>query len=237
VSKLVRRLVDVVGISLLILLLIFGIMGSCRNRAVSTLGLPLQNVVQIKCEVDYSDYYYSSKDCPTSGWQGSGIFIKDNLILTAGHIVDGINSANIFTIDGKKYKAKSWYLETEADIGFIEVDTNDVESTLSFDNAKLGETVWTYGNPFGVFPILAKGIVSAVLSYDNHSHTKYMIVTDAAANAGNSGCPLFDKWGNILGVCSWHYTPAEGMNYFVRSEVIKLSLEKYKAIRALEGIE
>lgn len=199
--------------------------------------LPLQNVVQIKCEVDYNDYYYSSKGWPTAGWQGSGIFIRDNLILTAGHIVDGISDANITTIDGKEYEAKSWYLETEADIGFIEVDTNDIESRLSFDNAKLGEVVWVFGNPLGVFPVLTKGIVSAVLAYDNYSDTKYMVITDAAANGGNSGCPLFDRWGNILGICSWHYPGQEGMNYFVRSEVIKLSLQKYDTIKALEELE
>jgi len=198
--------------------------------------LPLENVVQIKCDVEY-EVYYEYYDMPYTGWQGSGVFIRDNLILTAGHIVDGISNADIFTVDGKEYKAKSWYLETEADVGFIEVDTNDIESTLSFDNAKLGEVVWAFGNPLGVFPVLAKGIVSAVGAPDNYKNTKNMIISDVAANGGNSGCPLFDKWGNIVGICSWHYPGQEGMNYFVRAEVIKLSLQKYDAIKALEEIE
>lgn len=194
------------------------------------------NVVQIKCDFDYNEYY-DYYDNPYSGWQGSGVFIRDNLILTAGHIVDGISSATIFTIDGKEYKAKSWYLETEADIGFIEVDTNDIETTLDFDDAKFGETVWVFGNPLGVFPVLAKGIISATNATDSYGDTKNMIITDAAANGGNSGCPLFDKWGNILGICSWHYPGQEGMNYFVRAEVIELSLQKYDAIKALERIK
>lgn len=199
--------------------------------------LPLENVVQIKCIalIPYYDYYGRPQD----GWQGSGVFIRDNLILTAGHIVDGISDANVFTIDGKEYKAKSWYLETEVDIGFIEVDTNDVESILSFDNAKLGESVWAFGNPYGVFPVLTKGIISAVNALDSHSSTKNMIIVDAGVNPGNSGCPIFDRGGNILGICSWHYnySATEGMNYFVRSEVIELSLQKYDAIKALERIE
>jgi len=225
-GKLRKRYIILLIIALFIGVLSFGI----SNK------LPLENVVQIKCEVDYSDYY-SSKGWPTSGWQGSGIFIKDNLILTAGHIVDGISEANVITVDGKKYKVESWYLETEADIGFIEVDTNDVESTLSFDNAKLGETVWAFGNPFGVFPVLTKGIISATNAPDDFTNTKNMVIIDAAINPGNSGCPIFDKWGNILGICSWGYRYSQGMSYFVRAEVIELSLEKYKAIRALEGIE
>jgi len=208
-----------------------------RNSAVTTqfpnkVQEVLPSVVQIKCEVEYAVYY---DEYYLTGWQGSGVFITDNLILTAGHIVNGISEADIFTIDGKKYKAKSWYLETEADIGFIEVDTNDVESTLSFDEAKLGEIVWAYGNPFGVFPLLTKGIISAVKSPDDFMKTKDMIITDAAINGGNSGCPLFDEQGNILGICSWGYRYSQGMSYFVRSEIIKLSLEKYLAIKALEN--
>ena len=198
-------------------------------------SLPLDNVVQIKCEVEYYSYY--DEYCRPTGWQGSGVFIRDNLILTAGHIVDGISEATIFTIGGKEYKAKSWYLEVEADIGFIEVDTNDVESTLSFDDAKLGETVWAFGNPLGVFPVLTKGIISAIGAPDIFKNTKNMVITDTAANGGNSGCPLFDKWGNILGICAWHFPREEGMNYFVRSEIIELSLQKYDAIKALERIE
>ena len=195
--------------------------------------LPLNNVVQIKCEVEYIEYCYDYN----SGWQGSGVFIRDNLILTAGHIVDGISDANILTIDGKKYKAKSWYLETEADIGFIEVDSNDVESTLSFDDAKLGEEVWAFGNPLGVFPVLVKGIISAINAPDSYDDTKDMIITDTAINGGNSGCPIFDRRGNILGICSWYYPGQEGMNYFVRAEVIEAILEKYDAIKYLEDLE
>ena len=197
--------------------------------------LPLGNVVQIKCQVEYIEYY--DEYIKPNGWQGSGVFIDDNLILTAGHIVDGIGEATVITVDGKVYEAKSWYLETEADIGFIEVDTNDVEHRLFFGDAKLGETVYAYGNPLGVFPVLTKGIVSAIDMFDDYGFTKNMIITDAAINPGNSGCPLFDKYGTILGICSWGYTNSQGMSYFVRAEVIKLSLKKYKAIRALEEVK
>jgi len=199
--------------------------------------LPLENVVQVKVEIDASDDYYEY-----SGWQGSGVFIDDNLILTAGHVVDmtKVNSipvVKITDVKGNTYEAVRWYKELDADVGFILVDTNDVEKKLKFDNAKLGEEVWTYGNPFGVFPVLTKGIISATNAPDDFKSTKKMVIIDAAINGGNSGCPVFDRYGNILGICSWGYRYSQGMSYFVRSEVIKLSLEKYKAINALEKIE
>lgn len=205
-------------------------------------NLPLQNVVQIKCEVSPAVYYSKLKageqmgkqTGEQKGWQGSGVFIEDDLILTAGHIVDSIESATIITVGGKKYEAESWYLESEADIGFIKVKTPERESRLRFDDACLGETVWAFGNPLGVFPILSKGIVSAINSHDDFQNTKDMVVTDTAINGGNSGCPLFDVNGNIVGICSWGYRGAQGMSYFVDSDIILLSFRKYKAVMALE---
>lgn len=195
------------------------------------LRLPLENVVQIKCVGTEIDWYTNE----LAEWQGTGVFIRDNLILTAGHIVDSISDANMLTIDGKEYKAESWYLETEADIGFIEVDTNDVESTLSFDDAKLGETVWAFGNSWGDGLFLTKGIISAINVPDTFSYTKNMVVTDAAINPGNSGSPLFNEQGKIVGICSWGYNYAQGMSHFVEADIIELSLKKYFAIKALEN--
>jgi len=194
-------------------------------------NLPLENVVQIKVISTEIDWYTGE----FVEWRGSGVFIRDNLILTAGHIVDSISDANIFTIDGKEYKAKSWYLETEIDIGFIEVGTNDIESTLSFDDAKLGEEVWAFGNPFGEGLFLTKGIVSAISVPDIFMGTKNMVVTDAAINPGNSGCALFNKQGKIVGICSWIHNHAQGMSHFVKANIIELSLKKYFAIKALEN--
>jgi len=171
------------------------------------------------------------------GWQGSGVFIDDDLILTAGHMIKNAEDVWIIWSDGRRHKAVNWYEESEADLGIIYIRTIEKESKAKFDNAIVGEEVWILGNPFGVFPVLAKGIVSAINMPDNYSHQKNMIITDCAANAGNSGCPLFDKDGNILGICSWHYPYAEGMNYFIRSEVCKLTLDKYHAIKVLENIE
>lgn len=196
------------------------------------IALPLLNVVQIKCEVTASQNYYAF-----GGWQGTGVFIDDDLIITAGHIVDGIVDANVITVDGIIYKAESWYLCTEADIGFIRIKTPKVERKLNFDNAVLGEVVWAYGNPLGVFPVLTKGIISAINAKDDYGNTKDMIITDSAINGGNSGCPLFDEQGNILGICSWGYNNSQGMSYFVRAEICKLLLTKFFAVEAVNNAD
>jgi len=200
-----------------------------REEEVKSKPNPWEEVQIVKVVVEGSDEvnWYNN-------WQGTGVFIADNLILTAGHIVGGANDITITTIDEKEYKAVNWYFETEADLGIIEVNTTDVELIAEFDKAIVGESVWAIGNPFGVFPVLTKGIISAIDMPDDYWGQKDMIITDCPVNGGNSGCPLLDEDGNILGICSWGYLNADGMSYFVRAEICQLVLDKYHAIRALE---
>lgn len=179
-------------------------------------------VVKIQVEDPYGDR-----------WQGSGVFVADNLILTAGHVVCDANSIWITWSNGKKHKAINWYEESEADLGIIYIKTPEKESRIKFDNAVMGESVWALGNPHGIFPVLSKGIVSAINMTDHYDGQKDMVITDCAINAGNSGCPLFDRSGNILGICSWGFTHSQGMSYFVRAKICELTLNKYYAIEAL----
>lgn len=182
-------------------------------------------VVKIKVESNYS------------GWEGTGIFVEDDLILTAGHVVDNANEIWIIWSDGRKHKAINWYKETEVDLGIIYIRTLEKEKRLRFDKAIVGEEVYALGNPFAVFPVLTKGIISAIDMPDDFGLTKNMLITDCPTNPGNSGCPLFNKNGNILGICSWGYRYSQGMNYYVRAKICELALNKYFAIKAMEEVE
>lgn len=199
--------------------------------------LSINNLKQQTVKIQVEGKKFSEWEGEYYSWQGTGFFVKDNLILTAGHMVEDANDITIIFADGKEYKADSWYQETEADLAVIDVNTPSKEVELNFDDANIGETVWVYGNPFGVFPVLTKGIISAIDMPDSYGKTKNMLITDTAINDGNSGSPLFDKNGNILGIHSWEYRGVEGMNYSVRAEVCEAVLDKYKAIKYLEGLE
>lgn len=170
-------------------------------------------------------------------WEGTGCFVRDNLLLTAGHIVENAQVIKAQWPDGTIRLAYNWYEETEADLGIITIRTPQKERKAKFDDAKVGEEVWAIGNPFAVFPVMTKGIVSAVNMPDDYTHQKDMIITDAAINPGNSGCPLFNKFDRILGICSWGYNYSQGMSYFVRAEICELTLRKYNSIKALEEAE
>lgn len=219
--------------ALLTICLISFMSGHCRISFDK--DLPLENVVQIKVISTEIDWYTGE----LAEWQGTGVFIKDDLILTAGHVVEDASSITVVLSNGEEYFGNNWYQEIEADLGIIVVYTPKKELGLTFDDAVVGETVWALGNPYGVFPVLTKGIVSAINMSDSFSNTKSMLISDVAANSGNSGCPLVNQSGEIVGIFVWHYTfPAtEGMNYFVRAEVCELMLNKYYAIKALEEVE
>jgi len=212
-------------VPLLLVGLAVGLLQVTRQEVSTNVPDQIKQTVKVQVE----SYY--------NGWQGSGIFVADDLILTAGHMVEDAETITVTTVDGKKYQAISWYKETGVDLGIIVVETPDRESTLKFDNAILGEDVWAYGNPLGVYPVLTKGIISAIDMPDDFMDTKNMLITDCPINPGNSGCALFDEGGNILGICSWGYTNSQGMSYFVRSEICELVLDKYHTVKALEEIE
>jgi len=227
----------VIGI-VMMMLLVVGVLVAGLSKVKSYNKPNTDAVVKVMVQTDYYTYSYSIPD-GHSGWQGTGIFIDDNVILTAGHVVDYASSIRIITQSGEEYNAVSWYLEDNelGDIGLIFVDTNEIEPRAMFDNAILGEDVWAFGNPFSVFPILTKGIISSVNTPDTYLDGKNMLVADCPINPGNSGCPLFDVDGNILGICSWCYNCSQGMTYFVRSEVIKLMLEKHKLLMKIVEVQ
>jgi len=185
---------------------------------------PMDNVVKLKAVGLYGD-----------GWQGTAFFIADNLLVTAGHCVADANEIILVLADGKEMQAIDWYSEPEVDIGIIEILTPEKERRLGFDNAELGEEVLAVGNPYGVYPTLNRGIVSALDVPDAYWFQKNMLIVDCPLHPGNSGCPVFDKQNNVLGVCSWGYSPV--MTCCVPSDIVELVIQKYKAAKALREAE
>ena len=183
----------------------------------------LPTVVKIKVESDYGK------------WEGSGVFIADDLILTAGHIVEDANTIWIIWPDGRKRWTVDWYQETEADLGIIHVKTYEKEPTAKFNDAMVGETVKAIGYPYYYYPVLTQGIISAIDVEDDHLGGKNVFITDCPLVPGNSGCPIFDTNNNILGICSWQISNKKSMSFCVPAKICQLVIGKYQAIKNLEG--
>ncbi|MHA1883063.1 MAG: S1C family serine protease [Candidatus Thorarchaeota archaeon] len=185
------------------------------------------------------------------GWSGSGVFIDDDLILTAGHVVDIQESTQtlikVVLVDGTELEVVDYYMEdpTIADVGLVKVKWPEgVKKPAPLKlggEVVVGDPVFAIGEPFGLFPTVTKGIVSALdvdLPDDFYGEAD-VLQTDCPLNPGNSGCPLFNMKGEIVGICVGGVgvvNQSSGIGFCIPADVCKLVVDKYFASRYLTTV-
>jgi len=150
-------------------------------------------------------------------------------------MVEDANEIWVTWSDGKRHKAVSWYQENASltDAGFIYIRTLKKEPVIKFANATVGETVRIWGNPFGYYPVLTEGVISALNVDEDFFGEKNLLLTDCPSNPGNSGSPLLNKNNEVLGILVGGIYASDGMGFCTPAKICELSLAKYKAIQAL----
>ncbi len=153
-----------------------------------------------------------------SGW----ILSSDGYILTNFHVAGNASKIVVTMSNGKKYSARLIGADQVTDIALLKIDSEKEEFPfLRFGNSDdviVGEWSIAFGNPFGLFsanakPTVTVGVVSAVHMYlDQQDGTVFrdMIQTDAAINSGNSGGPLVNGNGEVIGMNTVIYSPNQG---------------------------
>ena len=135
---------------------------------------------------------------------GSGFIIKsDGLIVTNNHVIDGAEEIQIFLTDGTRLPARVVGTDSKTDLAVLKVDAGRQLPHVEFgdsDTAEVGDWVMAIGNPFGLGGSVTLGIVSARNRELNSGPYDSFIQTDAAINQGNSGGPLFDMEGKVVGI-------------------------------------
>lgn len=148
---------------------------------------------------------------------GSGYIIStDGYIVTNDHVAGNASEITVTTTDGKQYKAKIVGTDAASDICLLKVEgKNFPHVTLgNSEDVMIGEWVIAFGNPFGLFelndkPTVTVGVISATgmnLEPINNRYYTNMIQTDAAINGGNSGGPLLNSVGEVIGMNTLIYT-------------------------------
>ena len=172
---------------------------------------------------------------------GSGIIVsKKGYILTNEHVV-GKNATSCYVTieDGKNYKGKIVWSNSEIDLAIIKVDGlfNTIANLGSSNSINVGNQVYAIGNPIGYEfqRTVTGGIISAVdrtvkikNEDDSYSYMSNLIQTDATINPGNSGGPLIDEEGNIIGINTIKITTAEGIGFAIPINIVKPIIEKYE---------
>ena len=158
---------------------------------------------------------------------GTGfVFSKDGYIITNNHVVDGADKIMVKLSDGSEHEAHVKGTDPLTDIALLKVDGVDNLTPVVMgdsDKARVGDDVLAIGNPFGLGGTVTAGIVSAV-KRDIHSgpYDDY-IQTDAAINRGNSGGPLFDDKGQVIGMNTAIFSQSGGsvgIGFAVPSDLI-----------------
>ncbi|MBI3041538.1 MAG: DegQ family serine endoprotease [Betaproteobacteria bacterium] len=144
---------------------------------------------------------------------GSGFIIsQDGYILTNAHVVETADEINVKLIDKREFKARVIGADRRTDVALIKIDASNLPAVRFGDPSKLrvGEWVLAIGAPFGFENTVTAGIVSAKgRSLPQENYVPF-IQTDVAVNPGNSGGPLFNLKGEVVGVNSQIYSRTGG---------------------------
>ena len=151
---------------------------------------------------------------PRSFGGGSGFLIEaDGYIVTNHHVIEDAAEIAVTLHDGKTYTAEVKGSDPKTDLALLKIEPDEPLPVLEWgdsDTARMGNWVFAIGNPFGLSSTLTVGVISALARDIRSGPFDSYIQTDAAINRGNSGGPLFNLDGKVIGVNTSIYSPPGG---------------------------
>jgi len=184
-----------------------------------------RQVVGVTTEITYSNFFGMSVSQPVSG---TGFFIsEDGYILTNYHIIEYAavygSPAKVITYDGTEYNAVIVGSDADNDIAVLQIDAAGLSAAPlgNSDSIRVGDEVYAVGNPLGELQFsMTTGSISAtdrLISTEDAAPAINMFQIDAAVNHGNSGGPVYDVSGNVIGVVTAKYSEEgiEGLGFAI----------------------
>jgi len=181
----------------------------------------------------------------TQGWQGSGVVVSPDVIMTARHVVEGGEEFTVTLSDDSKLTAVQAISSKKYDLGFIKLNEPVLKPARlgSVKECRLGQQVFVIGSPYGKlnFNTVTLGIVSGLnRNFDEwvvkYGYPKYgwsvTFTTDAAGHPGNSGCPIFTMDGRVRGILVGGFSPV--LVYCVPVDLVVRDLPLISAMFAMD---
>ncbi|MEP3635340.1 MAG: Do family serine endopeptidase [Shimia thalassica] len=165
---------------------------------------------------------------PSTGLGSGFILEQDGLIVTNFHVIDDATEITVRLSDGTEFDAEIIGTDPQTDLALLSIDAGKDLPTVVLgdsDEIRVGEDVVAVGNPFGLGGTVTSGIVSAKNRSIGVGPYADFLQTDAAINKGNSGGPLFNMDGEVVGVNSAMFSPSGGsvgLGFAVTSNIVEL---------------
>ena len=169
--------------------------------------------------------------------QGTGFIISaDGYVLTNHHVIDGADTVRIRMADRREFVAKVVGSDEQSDVALLKIDGSGLPTLRIGDSRTLksGQWVVAIGSPFGLDHSVTAGIVSAVGRANPYADQRYVpfIQTDVAINRGNSGGPLIDTRGQVVGINSQIFSNSGGymgVSFAIPIDVAMNAVQQLKA--------
>ncbi|MGV3618473.1 MAG: trypsin-like peptidase domain-containing protein [Fimbriimonas sp.] len=172
------------------------------------------SVVEIRASTDVNRRAPDGSRAPQMGGSGSGfVFRNDGWIITNDHVVGGFDKVQVILKDGRSFDGKVTRAE-DTDIAVVKIDAKDLPTLGIADSSKVrpGQLVMAVGSPFGLEQSVTFGHISAIGRLQGIQNRAYfdLIQTDTPINVGNSGGPLVNIEGQLVGVNTAIFTTTGG---------------------------
>ena len=154
----------------------------------------------------------AQEDVPSASLGSGFIISNDGYILTNAHVVDGANVVTVKLTDKREFRAKVVGTDKQSDVAVLKISASNLPTVKIGDpnQSKVGQWVVAIGSPYGFDNTVTSGIISAkARSLPNENYTPF-IQTDVPVNPGNSGGPLFNLQGQVIGINSMIYSQTGG---------------------------
>ena len=159
-------------------------------------------------------------------WQGSGFFIANGMLVTNYHVISGANKIIVKTADKKEYVVKSVMgYDENIDLAILAIDRDNTSLVISKDKVSVGQEIYTLGSPLGLTGTMSKGMISTA-SRDMGDGVDYIQI-DASISHGNSGGPLVNSYGEVIGINTSSYVDGQNLNFAINiKELLKINVNK-----------
>jgi serine protease Do len=171
---------------------------------------------------------------------GSGVVISsDGYILTNAHVIQQADEIQVRLADNREFKAEIVGLDKPSDVGLLNIDATGLKAARIGDSDELqvGQWLLAIGSPFGLDYTATQGIVSALeRSLPSDTYTPF-IQTDVAVNPGNSGGPLFNRDGEVVGINSQIFSRSGGYMGLSFAVPINVAMDNVEQLKQTGGVE